>query len=58
VPVPWADFKVTEAMNLLVLDTAEVAMDNAPRVAYDQFSKPGQFDRESATVETYWKAHL
>ncbi len=58
VPVPWADFKTTPQMNLLVLDAASKVMDTAPEVAHDQFSKAGGFGQVSERVDGYWKAHL
>jgi sporulation protein YlmC with PRC-barrel domain len=57
VPVPWADFKVTPEMNLLVLDSTEAVMATAPEVAHDQFSKPSGFVQVSENVNAYWKAH-
>jgi sporulation protein YlmC with PRC-barrel domain len=58
VPVPWADFKATENMNLLVLDTSKTAMQSAPELKNDVFAAPGQYGAESQAVDTYWKANL
>lgn len=58
VPVPWGDFKATPGVKVLVLDATRDAMKAAPEVARDQYALPGQFDKESATVDAYWTAHL
>jgi sporulation protein YlmC with PRC-barrel domain len=57
IPVPWADFKETKTMSLLVLDTTKRAMDDAPQVKKD-FSGADHFDQEGPKVDSYWKAHL
>ena len=58
IPVPWEDFKITPNVNLLVLDATKTAMDEAPKVNDEKFATAGQFDRESQTVDAYWKTHL
>ena len=58
VAVPWDDFKITPNSNLLVLDTTKAALDAAPQASHDQFATPGNFDRQSQTVDAYWKAHI
>ncbi len=58
VPVLWADFKVTPGVKVLVLNATSDAMKGAPEVGHDQYALPGQFDKESATVDAYWTAHL
>ena len=58
VPIPWADFKITPNVNLLVLDAGKGTMAAAPEVSRDEFTLPGQFDQESKKVDTYWNAHL
>ena len=58
VAVPWADFKITQSVNLLVLDASKAAMDAAPQQSDHQILTPAQFDQASATVDAYWKTHL
>jgi sporulation protein YlmC with PRC-barrel domain len=58
VPIPWAAFKTTPSLSLLVLNTTKVDLDAAPLVAYEKFSAPGSFDQESEKVEAYWKTRL
>ncbi len=58
VPVPWADFKVTTSVSLLVLDANAGTMAAAPAVNYEEFATRGHFDQESQKVDAYWKTHL
>jgi len=57
VPVPWAAFRVTQDLSLLVLDARTSVMADAPQVAGDAFAANGQFDQESQKVDAWWKAH-
>jgi len=58
VPVPWDDFKATQNVSFLVLDTNKATMDAAPEVTYDETLTPAQFDKHSQEVDAYWKTHL
>lgn len=58
VPIPWADFKVTQGFKILVLDTTKATMEAAPEVSHDEALTPHQFDQESQKVDAYWTAHL
>jgi sporulation protein YlmC with PRC-barrel domain len=57
VPVPWHDFKLTQNVNIVVLDTSKATMGEAPQVTQAQFAAPGQFEVHSREVDTFWKAH-
>jgi sporulation protein YlmC with PRC-barrel domain len=58
VPVPWDDFKATQDVSFLVLDTNKATMDAAPEVTYDETLTPAQFAKHSQEVDSYWKTHL
>ena len=58
VAVPWAGFKITRSVNLLVLDASKAAMDAAPQESDHQLLTPAQFDQASAKVDAYWKTHF
>jgi sporulation protein YlmC with PRC-barrel domain len=56
VPVPWADFKATPSVNLLVLNATRAVLKAAPQVTDDHFALKGGFDQESKLVDAYWNA--
>lgn len=58
VPVPWAAFKVTPSVNLLVLNTTPAGMTAAPQVKQNEFKGGGSFGQESQKVNAYWKVQL
>ena len=58
VPIPWAAFRATRNVSLLVLDATSARMDVAREVSDDQFPPIGHFDQESQKMDAYWKTHL
>jgi sporulation protein YlmC with PRC-barrel domain len=58
VPVPWADFKVTPNVSLLVLTATPSAMKAAPAVGSNQLDNGANFDAISQKVDAYWKTSL
>lgn len=58
VPIPWGDLQATPNMNMLVLDSTKVAMDDAPSVRRNQIFTPAQYDETSKKVDDYWKVHI
>jgi len=58
VAVPWADFKVTPNVGILVLNSTISGMDAAPKQNAQAFRVGGNFDRDSAKVDAYWKMSL
>jgi sporulation protein YlmC with PRC-barrel domain len=58
VPVPWDDFKATQGVSFLVLDTDKATMEGAPQVTHDQVLTSAQFEKRSQEVDAYWKTHL
>jgi len=58
VPVPWADFKVTANVSLLVLAATPSAMKGAPEVSESQLDNGTEFDAVSTKIDAYWKISL
>ena len=58
VPIPWGDIQATPNMNMLVLDSTQTAMDDAPAVRKNQIFTPEQYVATSQAVEDYWKVHI
>jgi sporulation protein YlmC with PRC-barrel domain len=57
VAVPWADFRITPTASLLVLDTTQVALDQAPS-GYDRYPKTtAAADLQAKQIDAYWSAH-
>ena len=58
VPVPWEAFKITDAGNILVLDSTKGNLDAAPRVAENHFSPRGDVGLQGASADAFWKARI
>ena len=57
VPIPWADFKATPGMGILVLDASKATMGGAPQVKNHQFIPSAHFEQRSQEVTAYLKEH-
>jgi sporulation protein YlmC with PRC-barrel domain len=57
-PVPWADFKATNGVNTLVLDSSKQALADAPKVGRNEFARGSNIDQISQKVNEYWKTHI
>jgi sporulation protein YlmC with PRC-barrel domain len=58
IPVPWADFRASPNVNVLILNATRDAMTAAPRVDRDQFTVKGRFEQESQKIDAYWTSHV
>lgn len=58
VPVPWEAFKITDAGNILVLDSTKGNLDAAPRVAENHFSPRGDVGQQGASADAFWKSRI
>ena len=57
-PVPWEAFKITDAGNILVLDSTKGNLDAAPRVAENHFSPRGDVGQQGASADAFWKSRI
>lgn len=58
VPVPWEAFKITDAGNMLVLDSTKGNLDAAPRVSENHFSPRGDVGQQGASADSFWKSRI
>lgn len=58
VPVPWDAFRISDAGNLLVLDSTKGNLDAAPRVAENHFSPRGDVGQQGASADAFWKSRV
>jgi len=56
VAVPWDQFRATDGLNTLVIDTTPERFEDAPTIEAGAFSDARMIDRQHRGIESYWNS--